>query len=128
VTAPSWCIADDILLEDLTKPEWRPLLPPSRRCWWSREELVYLLGEACEIEHGLMCEYLNTQFSLKRTVGEDLTRSPLITVPRARPTAGFSLGDGPMLKAQAWSRLGNGPSFGGTVRRPERTGRAGSFR
>ncbi len=24
----------------------------------SREELVYLLGEACEIEHGLMCEYL----------------------------------------------------------------------
>ena len=24
----------------------------------SREELVYLLGEACELEHGLMCEYL----------------------------------------------------------------------
>ena len=22
----------------------------------NREELVYLLGEACEIEHGLMCE------------------------------------------------------------------------
>ena len=31
----------------------------------SREELVYLLGEACEIEHGLMCEYLYAQFSLK---------------------------------------------------------------
>ena len=39
----------------------------------SREELVYLLGEACEIEHGLMCEYLYAQFSLKRTAGEDLT-------------------------------------------------------
>ena len=30
----------------------------------SREELVYLLGEACELEHGLMCEYLYAQFSL----------------------------------------------------------------
>src|SRR5690348_13386375 len=39
----------------------------------SREELIYLLGEACEIEHGLMCEYLYAQFSLKRTAGEDLT-------------------------------------------------------
>jgi hypothetical protein len=29
----------------------------------SREELVYLLGEACELEHGLMCEYLYAQFS-----------------------------------------------------------------
>src|SRR6267378_8158053 len=39
----------------------------------SREELVYLLGEACEIEHGLMCEYLYAQFSLKRAAGEGLT-------------------------------------------------------
>src|ERR1700749_3780748 len=39
----------------------------------SREELVYLLGEACEIEHGLMCESLYAQFSLKRTAGEGLT-------------------------------------------------------
>ena len=37
----------------------------------SREELVYLLGEACEIEHALMCEYLNAQFSLKRTVAPE---------------------------------------------------------
>jgi hypothetical protein len=39
----------------------------------SREELVYLLGEACEIEHALMCEYLYAQFSLKRTADEGLT-------------------------------------------------------
>jgi len=39
----------------------------------SREELVYLLGEACELEHGLMCEYLYAQFSLKRGVAEGLT-------------------------------------------------------
>jgi hypothetical protein len=43
----------------------------------SREELVYLLGEACEIEHGLMCEYLYAQFSLKRTVDEGLTPEQL---------------------------------------------------
>lgn len=39
----------------------------------SREGIVYLLGEACEIEHGLMCEYLYAQFSLKRTTDAGLT-------------------------------------------------------
>jgi len=39
----------------------------------SREELVYLLGEACELEHGLLCEYLYAQFSLKRRVAEGVT-------------------------------------------------------
>src|SRR5579859_6395542 len=46
----------------------------------TREELVYLLGEACEIEHGLMCEYLYAQFSLKRTVDEGLTPEQLARV------------------------------------------------
>ena len=46
----------------------------------SREELVYLLGEACEIEHGLMCEYLYAQFSLKRTTDEGLTPEQLARV------------------------------------------------
>jgi hypothetical protein len=46
----------------------------------SREELVYLLGEACEIEHGLMCEYLYAQFSLKRTADEGLTTEQLTRV------------------------------------------------
>jgi hypothetical protein len=43
----------------------------------TREELVYLLGEACEIEHGLMCEYLYAQFSLKRELDEGLTPEQL---------------------------------------------------
>ena len=43
----------------------------------SREELAYLLGEACELEHGLMCEYLYAQFSLKRATGEGLTTEQL---------------------------------------------------
>ena len=43
----------------------------------TREELIYLLGEACEIEHGLLCEYLYAQFSLKRTVEEGVTPEQL---------------------------------------------------
>ncbi|HVH64471.1 MAG TPA: ferritin-like domain-containing protein, partial [Candidatus Acidoferrum sp.] len=43
----------------------------------TREELVYLLGEACEIEHGLLCEYLYAQFSLKRRVDEGVTPAQL---------------------------------------------------
>ncbi len=46
----------------------------------SREELVYLLGEACELEHGLLCEYLYAQFSLKRSVDEGLTVEQLARV------------------------------------------------
>jgi Ferritin-like len=46
----------------------------------SREELVFLLGQACEIEHGLMCEYLYAQFSLKRGLDEGLTEAQLTRV------------------------------------------------
>jgi hypothetical protein len=46
----------------------------------SREELVYLLGEACELEHGLLCEYLYAQFSLKRSVEEGLTAEQLARI------------------------------------------------
>jgi ferritin-like protein len=46
----------------------------------TREELVYLLGQACEIEHGLMCEYLYAQFSLKRAPDEGLTPDQLTRV------------------------------------------------
>jgi len=46
----------------------------------SREELVYLLGEACELEHGLLCEYLYAQFSLKRRVAEGVTPDQLARI------------------------------------------------
>src|SRR5437764_9535735 len=46
----------------------------------SREELVYLLGEACELEHGLLCEYLYAQFSLKRSVEEGVTVGQLARI------------------------------------------------
>jgi hypothetical protein len=38
----------------------------------NREELVYLLAEAAELEHGLMCSYLFAAFSLRRDA-KDLT-------------------------------------------------------
>ena len=46
----------------------------------TREELVYLLGEACELEHGLLCEYLYAQFSLKRATTEGVTADQLTRI------------------------------------------------
>jgi hypothetical protein len=45
-----------------------------------REELVWLLAQACELEHGLMCEYLFAQFTLKRTEREGLSVGQLAKV------------------------------------------------
>jgi len=46
----------------------------------SREELVYLLGEASEIEHGLLCEYLYAQFSLKRSTDDGVGQEQLARI------------------------------------------------
>src|ERR1700726_5293536 len=56
-----------------------PLAEPALRVD-TREELVYLLGEACELEHGLLCEYLYAQFSLKRSVEEGVTPEQLARI------------------------------------------------
>jgi Ferritin-like len=45
-----------------------------------REELVWLLAQACELEHGLMCEYLFAQFTLKRSHEEGLSDQQLARV------------------------------------------------
>ncbi len=52
----------------------------------SREQLLYLLAEAAEIEHNLMCCYLFAAFSLKRSVGEGLAADELEAVQRWRKT------------------------------------------
>ena len=57
------------------RPNDQPLEPPLRV--ESREELVYLLGEACELEHGLLCEYMYAQFSLKRGIDEGISPEQL---------------------------------------------------
>lgn len=42
-----------------------------------REQLIYLLTEAAEIEHGLMCTYLYAGWSLKRSAEENITAEQL---------------------------------------------------
>ena len=49
-----------------------------------RKELTYLLSQAAELEHGLMCEYLYAAFSLKSTAGPGLRVEQLAAVERWR--------------------------------------------
>jgi ferritin-like protein len=49
-----------------------------------RKELTYLLCQAAELEHGLMCEYLYAAFSLKSTAGPGLRAGQLAAVERWR--------------------------------------------
>ncbi|HXJ24143.1 MAG TPA: ferritin-like domain-containing protein, partial [Streptosporangiaceae bacterium] len=50
-----------------------------------REALIYMLCEAAELEHGIMCQYLFAAFSLKQSVDEGgLTGSELAAVRRWR--------------------------------------------
>ncbi len=48
----------------------------------NREELLFLLGEAAQLEHMLMCEYLFAVFSLKRDVSEGVTPEQLDAIKR----------------------------------------------
>ena len=45
-----------------------------------REALIYMLYEAAELEHGIMCQYLFAAFSLKQREDEGLTADALATV------------------------------------------------
>jgi CDGSH-type Zn-finger protein/truncated hemoglobin YjbI len=49
-----------------------------------REALIYMLCEAAELEHGIMCQYLFAAFTLKQAVSEGLTDAELVTVTRWR--------------------------------------------
>ncbi len=49
-----------------------------------REALVYMLCEAAELEHGIMCQYLFAAFSLKQSADEGLTEAELAAVTRWR--------------------------------------------
>ncbi len=50
----------------------------------NRKELTYLLCQAAELEHGLMCEYLYAAFSLKQSPGPGVTVAQLEAVERWR--------------------------------------------
>ena len=47
-----------------------------------REALIYMLCQAAELEHGIMCQYLFAAFSLKETGDEGLTPDELAAVTR----------------------------------------------
>ena len=49
-----------------------------------REALIYMLCQAAELEHGIMCQYLFAAFSLKQTAAEGLTEAQLAAVTRWR--------------------------------------------
>src|SRR5215510_4867712 len=49
-----------------------------------REALIYMLYEAAELEHGIMCQYLYAVFSLKQSTDEGLTEDELAAVQRWR--------------------------------------------
>jgi len=50
----------------------------------NRKELTYLLCQAAELEHGLMCEYLYAAFSLRSSVGPGLRADQLAAVEQWR--------------------------------------------
>ena len=49
-----------------------------------REALIYMLCEAAELEHGIMCQYLFAAFSLKQSTEEGLSDAELEAVTRWR--------------------------------------------
>ena len=51
-----------------------------------REALIYMLCQAAELEHGIMCQYLFAAFSLKQRADEGLTPEELEAVTRWRST------------------------------------------
>jgi CDGSH-type Zn-finger protein/truncated hemoglobin YjbI len=51
-----------------------------------REALIYMLCEAAELEHGIMCQYLFAAFSLKQRGDEGLTARELAAVDHWRKT------------------------------------------
>ncbi len=49
-----------------------------------REHLIYMLCQAAELEHGIMCQYLFAAFSLKQAAAEGLTEAEVAAVTRWR--------------------------------------------
>jgi Ferritin-like len=52
----------------------------------NREALIYMLCQAAELEHGIMCQYLFAAFSLKQRADEGLSPEELDAVTRWRRT------------------------------------------
>jgi hypothetical protein len=61
-------------------------MPEPRVVVEHREHLWYLLAEASQLEHMIMCQYLFAEFTLKESTDEGLTEDQLVIVDRWRKT------------------------------------------
>lgn len=52
----------------------------------TREDLLYLLSQAAELEHSLACQYLFTAYSLKESINEGVSQAQLTKINRWRRT------------------------------------------
>ncbi len=80
-----------------------------------REALVYMLCEAAELEHGIMCQYLFAAFSLKQGADEGLDADGLAAVRGWRRTLGEVAGQEMLhlaLVHNLLSAVGGPPHFG----------------
>jgi hypothetical protein len=69
--------------------ETRSIKPPTSEAHLvieHREALIYMICEAAELEHGLMCEYLFAAFSLKDRVSQGPSEEQLAAIRRWRST------------------------------------------
>ena len=74
-TPDSLSSLDASILDGLAPPE-HPLSVEHRG------QLIFLLREAAELEHGIMCQYLFAAYSMKRSTSETASSSPTSSVKR----------------------------------------------
>ena len=55
-------------------------MPINKTAIKDREELLFLLSEAAEFEHTVMCSYLYASMTLKRTVDETVNADDLAII------------------------------------------------
>ena len=80
-----------------------------------REALIYMLCEAAELEHGIMCQYLYAAFSLKQSADEGLDADGVAAVQSWRRTLGEIAGQEMLhlaLVHNLLAAIGGPPHFG----------------
>lgn len=77
----------------------------------SRSDLLTLLSEACELEHGLACSYMYTAFSLKQEVSEGVSEKQIHYVKKWASQIFFIASQEMLHLAQVWNLLS---AIGGT--------------
>jgi hypothetical protein len=101
-------------------------MPEPRVVVANREDLWWLLAEASQLEHMIMCQYLFAEFSLKQGTDEGLTSEQAEAVERWREVLrGIAVEEmlHLALVANVMASIGAAPTFG----RPNFPQRSGDF-